>query len=541
LKVIVHIGTEKTGTTSIQKFLYQNRKGLKSSGFHFLQSAGKTNNRALPAYCVSDDRFDDFFRNEGINTPEEREAFRSKFIASFEKELSSLPKKIHTVIISSEHFHSRLRDEGELDSVHKLLSGYFDEFKIVCYLRDQASTCTSYYSTAMKSGNESSFGEFLLRCKPENYYFNYLDFLANWERCFGIEALDVSLFRKDLFLNGDLLDDFTAKIDPQLVGRLNTKVSIENESLTPAGQALARGVNMAFPIRAGRPELRPLRDKCKKNIYEHFTGAGRQPSLITQQNIFSDFAEVNEALRQKFFPEMEEMFQLPSKAAQQNTEVDETFIEGLLGILNIINTSGKRILLKDEYAEVYRNLMVSVSDLAQEELGNAKEGRDAIVSMDDLRLMRLAAGKLEKRDLQTAKSLLMLAQEILPSLPGLSEKLKEYETLSDHSDYPQFVITYSVETEVLAAAENIIVKFDVWLDSLRDCAVGSIVNALRGIHRISNDGSVTATREHMTTGFNIIAVESAEEAYAIAAQLPILEIGGRVEVSAFTSLKAHAE
>ena len=84
LKAIVHIGTEKTGTTSIQRYLYLNRKKLKNSGFHFIQSAGNTNNRAIPAYCISDDRNDDFFRVEGIATPQEREDFRRIFIKKFE-------------------------------------------------------------------------------------------------------------------------------------------------------------------------------------------------------------------------------------------------------------------------------------------------------------------------------------------------------------------------------------------------------------------------------------------------------------------------
>ena len=76
MKAIVHIGTEKTGTTSIQKFLFQNRKKLRNGGFHFLQSAGSTNNRALPAYFIAEHLYDDFYRDEGILTLEAKTAFR---------------------------------------------------------------------------------------------------------------------------------------------------------------------------------------------------------------------------------------------------------------------------------------------------------------------------------------------------------------------------------------------------------------------------------------------------------------------------------
>ena len=79
-----------------------------------------------------------------------------------------------------------------MDNVYNVLSTYFDEIKIVCYLREQVDMCTSYYSTHMKSGGTNSFSTFLQRCKPSNYYFNYYEVLANWERCFGLEALDIS-------------------------------------------------------------------------------------------------------------------------------------------------------------------------------------------------------------------------------------------------------------------------------------------------------------------------------------------------------------
>jgi hypothetical protein len=113
-----------------------------------------------------------------------------EFIKNFEKEIQSVPAGIHTFIISSEHFHPRIRSEAELDNVYKVLSAYFDEIKIVCYFREQVDTCISYYSTHMKSGGTDPFLAFLDRCKPSNYYFNYYEVLANWERRFGLDALE---------------------------------------------------------------------------------------------------------------------------------------------------------------------------------------------------------------------------------------------------------------------------------------------------------------------------------------------------------------
>ena len=49
-RAILHIGTEKTGTTSIQKFLFQNRRKLLSSGTLFPESAGYISNQRLVVY-----------------------------------------------------------------------------------------------------------------------------------------------------------------------------------------------------------------------------------------------------------------------------------------------------------------------------------------------------------------------------------------------------------------------------------------------------------------------------------------------------------
>ena len=156
MKAIVHIGTEKTGTSSIQLFLRRNRRALEARGYHFLQSAGKTNNWALPAYCTEQSRFDDFDRFPEVEAGMSLEAFRRDFIGRFEEELRSLPGNVHTVVISSEHFHSRLRTDKEMSNIRDLLSSYFDDIRIICYIREQAETCASWYSTSMKSGSTLS-------------------------------------------------------------------------------------------------------------------------------------------------------------------------------------------------------------------------------------------------------------------------------------------------------------------------------------------------------------------------------------------------
>lgn len=385
----MHIGTEKTGTTSIQSFLYQNRRALHAHGFHFLQCAGETNNRALPTYCMSDNRDDDFYRLLGITTLQGRIDYKSKFIREFEKELSKLPSTTRAVIISSEHFHSRIRTDEEVGNVHKLLSTYFSEFEIVCYLRDQITTCTSSYSTALKSGNPSTFDEFIKRCAPNSYFYNYWEMLQNWERWFGFDALNVSLFSSDRFLNGSLLDDFTAKIDPELVGVLNTNIQNENVSLKPSGQALARAVNLAFPFRSVRPELQQLRVECQQHIAERHTGRGRQLSTDAQREVFRPFATINESIRQRYFPGEEEILEPPAVSENRRSIVVPDLLNGFKELLGIIRTNGRGVVHKDEYAGIYNILFSCINELLYQH-GEMKListlSREEVVFLRDLAL-----------------------------------------------------------------------------------------------------------------------------------------------------------
>jgi hypothetical protein len=550
LRAIVHIGTEKTGTTSIQKFLFQNRKKLRTAGFHFLQSAGSTNNRALPAYFVAEDRFDDFYRDEGISTREAKAEFRKQFLQNFEHELATLPKNIHTVVISSEHFHSRLRSREELDRVKEFFTAYFDKIKIICYLRDQVSTCSSYYSTGLKSGNSATFAEFFQRCNPENYYFNYYEVLSNWERCFGIESLDVSLFSRKSFLNNKLLDDFTAKLDPALIGVLSSDVDIENESLTPFGQALARGINLAFPVRTSRAELAQVREKCKSTIYQAYRGTGRQPSLAMQQKIYSDFTESNELLRTKYFPQLSQVFDPPVEEPAPIPAIDEAFVEALSSLLNEIRKHGKDIIRPDEYAAIIRNMLIGVFDVLDEaeqpgEKGlakakakkpaNADESTNvtAVITKANLRLMLFAANDAGYRNPKTGWELMKLVQQLDPSSHNIVEKMDALKRKDELMQKRKFAITYTGVAESFDPQERRkqAEEFGAWLNSFADCMDGPVINSLKDTHYIRLENAELISKPSISAGFVVIRVDSEEAANLIASRCPHLLHGGTVFVS----------
>lgn len=397
MKLIIHIGTAKTGTTSIQLFLYQNQDLLRENGYHFLQNVGKKNNRELAAYCMNDYKNYNFFRTGNISTKEDKEIFKKNLVKKLKEEILSLPESVHTVIVTSEHFHSRTKTEEEVKNLYILMAPYFTDIKIVCYIREQIKMCTSLYSTAIKSGNNPLFADFLKKCTPDNIYYNYSDMLLNWEKVFGRKAIDVSLFEKKEFLNHDLLDDFIAKINPELISILDKNISVENESLTYPGQILGKAINQIYPKKTKFDKsIERSRRRCQKIIYQKCKGTGEQASLEEQKRIYNSFTESNEALRKKYFPNKEILFQPPYIEPEIDKTINDNFIDILVDVLTIAKEDNRKIAIPVRYASVLQD----------------------------------AATRLEEESPEVSLKLMSLAHKIRPTDHTIKQKLKEYRRLS---------------------------------------------------------------------------------------------------------------
>ena len=311
MKAIIHIGTEKTGTKSAQEYLFKNRPKLAENGYYFSQVAGRKNCRALVTACMTNPREDDFYAIRPVLPPTERDTFRDSLQQRIRDEIQSAPNGTHSVIFSSEHFHSRLRTQEEVARVRELLSPCFDEFKIVCYLREQSACCASSYSTTIKSGRIVSLEEFFQECTPGNHYYNYCTMLSLWENVFGLNALNISLFDPDCFLNGSLLDDFTSKIDPELVGKLRTNIPQRNKSLSRTGQLTSKFISWLFPKRIEKGGDNPLRKAIQRAISLKLTGQGVQIPPELREQIYCAFMKSNESVRKKFFSDRTVLFEPP--------------------------------------------------------------------------------------------------------------------------------------------------------------------------------------------------------------------------------------
>ncbi|AOS97767.1 hypothetical protein AUP74_02364 [Microbulbifer aggregans] len=304
MKAIVHIGTEKTGTSTIQEFFNLNRARLMKIGVAYLKSPGPINNRKLATYCMRDDFIDDHIKQLGLLDHERRQEWKREFLAEFQGEIQGLGSGAQSVVISSEHFHSRLRGRDEVQNLKEILEPYFDDIQIVVYLRRQDELAVSHYSTHLKTGK---FRDEVLdsRVSADNSYFDYYGLAKKWSEVFGFENVTLRPFVKERLERGDVLEDFLSQCD--IDSRIGFKFpERKNETLSAPLQKFLRAFNQAFPrYQDNREDLlsRDLRNFLIQGLSGSGITGGEKvlPSRAQALEFYQRFSDGNNRLFDEFF------------------------------------------------------------------------------------------------------------------------------------------------------------------------------------------------------------------------------------------------
>jgi hypothetical protein len=268
MRLILHIGTEKTGTTAVQNFLYKNRDILLRNRIGLLESIDYPNNRKLYAYCLPENEFDDYFWDLNIRDVEAKRQYFKNFEQELADEIGNLESQADTVIISSEHFHSRLKDTQSIENLKSILEPYFEEINVVCYFREQGAVIKSLYSTSMKNGHTYTLEAFTNKCLKNEHYFDYNRFLNKWADVFGKENIKARIFSRKSLHKGDICIDFIRLFDEHLsLHDFEHATEHDNPSLGRVGLFLAR-ISNRFNPRYTKNGRRSFRSRLFLKIIE---------------------------------------------------------------------------------------------------------------------------------------------------------------------------------------------------------------------------------------------------------------------------------
>ena len=154
-RLLLHVGTVKTGSTSLQAYLSEHQAALAEAGWCYLPAVGRPDRRDLAAACIAiEDQRDEWLRARQLTHPQQRLAFRQQVKAELEAQLKAVPDGLG-VILSSEHFHLSLQCPEEIQTLKQLLLELgLEAQQVVIYLREPLALIESLFSTMVRSGDE---------------------------------------------------------------------------------------------------------------------------------------------------------------------------------------------------------------------------------------------------------------------------------------------------------------------------------------------------------------------------------------------------
>jgi hypothetical protein len=293
LQYVLHIGTEKTGTTAIQHFLGLHMESLIEAGIlpaadGFIQ--GSFNNLHLALASA---------RTLGNDLDEQRELCFEDYRTEVAKHIellgeSAVAKGCRSVILSCEHLSSRLVHPEDLLNLRSLFpSGA--PITIIVYVREQAALFLSAQAEGIKHGlTDLKFYDPTL--KYEAYgrpYYDYDLLLRLWEDCFAGATFVVRPFdRADLHLANPVADflhilgatDHCALVEDEV--RLNRRLSPESLAfIASIGEYVRPGVRAAIVERL-------------QQIDKNTPGSLVDPKIL--EDFAASLADSNQRVAQKY-------------------------------------------------------------------------------------------------------------------------------------------------------------------------------------------------------------------------------------------------
>jgi hypothetical protein len=282
--VFLHIGTMKTGTTSLQEFLFNNEEFLRRNGFIYPQAGHLPPNPTIPIEHMGHHRL-------SLSIQRRRGMIDEGCWGDLLQELAR--SDADAAIISSETFESC--NENQVSKIYDYLNGY--DVKIVICLRNQFDYLVSCYKQFVRRHTDRD--EEGRRARPRLYHSfrsylprgvqqaNYAVTLGRWAAHFGKDNIRVIAY--DRFKRGNsLYDEFLRVVGVAEEGFTPNYPQVLNPSPTDPAIAAFRLLNWIESTRLGWRLPTPLLVKARVSIEEQ-NRAGRALSAFASNFIKNEY------------------------------------------------------------------------------------------------------------------------------------------------------------------------------------------------------------------------------------------------------------
>ena len=238
LDLVLHIGSGKTGTSSLQRWLRHNRDVLARHGVLFPSSLGPRRHVWFGLFIRPDEDLVDArpYRAQGYPSPQEfRRGVQQQLFTEINR---TAPAQ---VLISDEALYGS--NLGSLERLRAFTDRHVRRLRLVCYLRRQDDHLVSRYQQVVKVGEVRTLGEYAAQLGHTKTY-DYATRLDTWARMMEPDAFVVRRFERGDFFNDSLYADFldATALDVSLDELAGVRT--QNESLDAESVEFLRLLNL---------------------------------------------------------------------------------------------------------------------------------------------------------------------------------------------------------------------------------------------------------------------------------------------------------
>lgn len=316
MKAIIHIGTAKTGSTSIQKWLFSNFDALEAEGvysnegvFRMIRGHGRDAELRHLVFQVAKDELGADEKTAWMGPAGRNIAIEGtinencQFMTEQFEKLSECPG---IFICSFESLHRC--NEVQIKALEKYLSRFFRDRTYVVYIRNTVDFLISFYSEQLRNNlvfeySTQPYSAFLRECVnniapygPERSLNN----LMVWDEILG-GRLNVRLLESNWLINGDLIEDFASLASVATFRKPPRK----NESFAAEYIEYVRYLNQEF-----RDDLpSKIRWKAVRILRNASSGKPKLAASDAQAKSIRDLHRgQEEKIRKRFFPDRKFLF-----------------------------------------------------------------------------------------------------------------------------------------------------------------------------------------------------------------------------------------
>ncbi|MDH3764993.1 MAG: hypothetical protein OER82_04195 [Nitrosopumilus sp.] len=321
---IIHIGTDKTGTKTLQWFFARNRSNLSKNRIFYPKTFGKTNHFFLSTALCNINKISSRRKEFGLTQKHLIETFRNKILDSFRKEIQK--ERCTKLLISSESLYVNMNTIEEIKRLKNFLDEFVNKYKIIIYIRPQHEYQISAFSTRCLMGSTDK--QILPGVKEIESRINYEKKIGMWALVFNDENVFPKIFARKEFLDENIKKDFISFL------RLNWNdfedTENKNQSISADAQRFLLELNQYLPEFIGN-RRNPHREDLRFLISSTQKGKGLLPTRNESEDFFKIFTKSNESFRKKWFPERKELFEVDftkyPEQVQQYQEIDSSFFK----------------------------------------------------------------------------------------------------------------------------------------------------------------------------------------------------------------------